>query len=281
MSGGERVDLHTHTTASDGTLSPLALVRQAKAAGLTAIAITDHDTTAAYAEARAEGGRLGVEVLRGIEINTDASQGEFHFLGYLVDEESEPFRRAILRAREQRWVRARAILAKLRAAGIQVAEDRVLAAADGAPVCRPHIAAALVAAGYATTPQEAYQRYLRSRPPFFVPHTGLSVPEAVAAIRAAGGVPVLSHPAALPEDAVLALQPLGLLGLEVYHPDHTPEVAARWREVAQRHGLVATGGSDYHGAGSVEPDRELGAFLAPPDAIRALREAQERLKRGA
>lgn len=281
MNGPQRIDLHVHTTASDGTRRPVAVVLQAKAAGLTAIGITDHDTTAAFAEAEAEGCRLGVEVIRGIEINTDASEGEFHFLGYLIDEESAPFRRALLRAREERWVRARAIVARLRGTGIQVTDDQVLAGAAGAPVCRPHIAMALVAAGYASTLQEGYRRYLQSRSPFFVPHTGLTAREAVAAIRAAGGVPVLSHPTALPVDAVLALRPLGLMGLEVNHPEHTPEVAARWREVAHRHGLVATGGSDYHGAESVEPDRELGAFLAPPGAIEALREAQERLKRGA
>ena len=281
MSGVERSDLHAHTTASDGSLCPAALVREAKAAGLTAIAVTDHDTTAGFAEAEAEGRRLGIEVIRGLEINTDAREGEFHFLGYLVDEGSEPFQEAIRRARAERWSRARAIVARLQAAGIGVTEAQVLAAANGAPVCRPHIAGALAAAGCAPTPQEAFTRYLRGRSPFFVPHTGLTVGEAVAAIRAAGGVPVLSHPTDLPVEAVLALKPLGLAGIEVNHPDHSPEVAARWRDVAHRHGLVATGGSDFHGVDSVEPDRALGAFLAPTGALEALREARERLKRGA
>lgn len=280
MRNDAKCDLHTHTTASDGTLSPAELVRQAKQGGLSAIAITDHDTTAGFAEAEAEGRRLGIEVIRGLEINTDASEGEFHFLGYLADEASEPFQRAIRRAREERWVRARAIVARLRDAGIRISDDDVLAAAKGAPVCRPHVAVALAAAGYAATHQEAFNRYLRGRSPFFVPHTGLTVREAVAAIRAAGGVPVLSHPTDLPVEAVLALRPLGLMGVEVNHPDHSPEVAASWREVARRHGLVATGGSDFHGADSVEPDRMLGSFLAPCGALEALLEAQERLKRG-
>ena len=281
MQNDGEFDLHAHTTASDGTLSPAELVRQAKRAGLSGIAVTDHDTTAGYAEAEAEGRRLGVEIVRGLEINTDAREGEFHFLGYLVDEASEPFQQAIRRAREERWVRARAVVVRLQAAGIGVTEDQVLAAAHGSPVCRPHIAVALATAGYAASPPEAFQRYLRGRSPFFVPHSGLTVPEAVAAIRAAGGVPVLSHPTDLPVEAVLALKPLGLGGIEVHHPDHSPEVAAHWREVARRHGLVATGGSDFHGADSVEPDRLLGAFLAPQGALEALREAQERLKRGA
>ena len=281
MQDGLKFDLHAHTTASDGTLCPADLVRQAKRVGLSGIAVTDHDTTTGFAEAEAEGRRLGIEVIRGLEINTDAREGEFHFLGYLVDEASEPFQQAIRRAREERWVRACAIVARLQAAGIGVTEDQVLAAANGAPVCRPHIAVALAAAGHAASHQEAFQRYLRGRSPFIVPHTGLTVPEAVAAIRAAGGVPVLSHPTDLPVEAVLALRPLGLMGVEVNHPDHSPEVAAHWREVARRHGLVATGGSDFHGADSVEPDRVLGAFLAPHGALEALREAQERLKRGA
>jgi 3',5'-nucleoside bisphosphate phosphatase len=281
MHNDTKFDLHAHTTASDGTLSPAELVRQAKRAGLSGIAVTDHDTTAGYAEAEAEGRRLGVEVIRGLEINTDAREGEFHFLGYLVDEASQPFQRAIRRAREERWVRARAIVARLQEAGIRITGDDVLAAAKGAPVCRPHVAAALAAAGYAPTHQEAFERYLRGRSPFVVPHTGLTVQEAVTAIRAAGGVPVLSHPTDLSLDAVLALKPLGLMGIEVYHPDHSPEVAGRWCEVAHRHGLVATGGSDFHGTDSVEPDRALGAFLAPHGALEALREAQERLKGGA
>ncbi len=281
MQDGTKFDLHTHTTASDGTLAPAELVRQAKRVGLSGIAVTDHDTTSGFAEAEAEGRRLGVEVIRGLEINTDAREGEFHFLGYLVDEASLPFQQAIRRAREERWTRARTIVARLRAAGIKVTEDQVLAAANGAPICRPHIAVALAAAGYAASHQEAFQRFLRGRSPFVVPHTGLTVPEAMAAIRAAGGVPVLSHPTDLPVDAVLALRPLGLMGIEVFHPDHSPEVAARWREVARQHGLVATGGSDFHGADSVEPDRDLGAFLAPQGALEALREARERLKGGA
>lgn len=281
MSGDAKFDLHAHTTASDGTLAPAELVRQAKRLGLAGIAVTDHDTTAGWAEAEAEGRLLEIEVIRGIEINTDAGDGEFHFLGYLVDEASQPFQRAIRRAREARWSRARTIVGRLREAGIRVTEDDVLAAAHGAPVCRPHIAAALAAAGYAATDHEAFDRYLRGRSPFFVPHTGLTIAEAIAAIRAAGGVPVLSHPTDLPTDAVLALKPLGLAGVEAYHPDHSPEVAASWQHVARRNGLVATGGSDFHGADSVEPDRALGSFLAPAGAVDALRAARERLKRGA
>ena len=281
MPADARFDLHTHTTASDGTLAPAELVRQAKRLGLSGIAVTDHDTTAGWGEAETEGRRLGVEIVRGLEINTDATEGEFHFLGYLVDEASQPFQQAVRRARDARWTRARAIVGRLRAAGIRVTDDDVLAVANGAPVCRPHIAVALAAAGYAATDHDAFNRYLRGRSPFFVPHTGLTVSEAIAAIRAAGGVPVLSHPGNLPVEAVLALTSLGLAGVEAYHPDHSLDIAAQWHRVAHRHGLVATGGSDFHGVDSVEPDRVLGAFLAPDGAVEALRAAQERLERGA
>ena len=281
MSSDAKFDLHAHTTASDGTLAPAELVGLAKRLGLSGIAVTDHDTTAGWAEAEAEGRRLGVEVIPGLEINTDGTEGEFHFLGYLVDGASRPFRQAIRRARDERWSRARAIVGRLREAGIRITDEDVLAAANGAPVCRPHIAAALAAAGYAATDREAFNRYLRGRSPFFVPHTGLTIPEAIAAIRAAGGVPVLGHPADLPVEAVLALKPLGLAGVEAYHPDHSPAVAAHWHQMARRHGLVATGGSDFHGADSVEPDRALGSFLAPGGAVEALRAVQERLTRGA
>lgn len=276
-----KVDLHTHTRASDGTLSSVELVRLAKDMGLAGIGITDHDTTAGLEAAAAEGRRLEINVIPGIEINTDEGEGEFHFLGYLVDPRKWDFQAALQRAREQRLVRARAILMRLRDAGIRVEEAQVLAAADGAPICRPHIAAALVEAGYASTRVEAFQRYLRRRSPFYVPRTGLRVREAIAAIRAAGGIPILSHPSSLPTEAVLALKPLGLMGIEVNHPEHSPEVAAHWRDVARQNGLAATGGSDYHGAESVEPDRELGAFLAPAGAIEALRGAQGLLGKGA
>lgn len=274
-------DLHTHTTASDGTVSPGDLVRLAWENGLAGIAITDHDTTAALEEATAEGRRLGVEVIPGIEINTDEGEEEFHFLGYLIDPGSPSLQAALRRAREQRLVRARAILARLREAGIQAEEERVLAAANGAPICRPHIAAALVEAGHASTLAEAFHRYLGRRTPFHVPRTGLTVRQAIAAIRGAGGVPTLSHPGPLAVDAVLALVPLGLLGIEVNHPDHSLEVAMRWEKLAIREGLAATGGSDYHGAKSIHPEQQFGSVLAPPAALDGLWRAQKLALTGA
>lgn len=274
-------DLHTHTTASDGTVSPGELVRLAQKNGLAGIAITDHETTAALEEARAEGRRRGIEAIPGIEINTDEGEGEFHFLGYLIDPGGPSLQAALERSREQRLVRARAILARLREAGIGAEEERVLAAANGAPICRPHIAAALVEAGHASTLGEAFHRYLGRRTPFYVPRTGLTVREAIATIRGAGGVPILSHPRSLAASTVLALVPLGLLGVEVNHPDHSPEVAARWRDLARREGLAATGGSDYHGAKSIHPEQQLGSILAPPEALDSLRRAQERALTGA
>lgn len=273
------IDLHTHSTASDGTLAPAEVVRQAKACGLSALALTDHDTTDSFAGATEEAARLGIELVPGIEINTDAGQGELHFLGYLIRPADPGLRAVLARVREQRLARTRAILSRLREAGISVEEAAVLRAANGATICRPHIARALVEAGYAESVPDAFQRYLSRRSPFYVPRAGLTAQEAISVICRAGGVPVLSHPGRLPEEAVLALLPMGLRGIEAYHPEHSDEVAARWHALAERKGLVATGGSDYHGPRSVHPEWGLGAVRAPAEVLAGLRRAQEDLTR--
>jgi predicted metal-dependent phosphoesterase TrpH len=268
------IDLHTHSLASDGTLPPREVVRRAHALGLTGLALTDHETTAGLAEAAAEAARLGIAFVPGIEINTDAAEGEFHFLGYFVQPGAPGFQATLARCVEHRRFRARAILARLAGAGIQVDEAAVLAAAAGAPICRPHIALALVRAGHAPTLEVAFARYLGHDSGFYVPRTGLRVVEAIRAIRDAGGLPVLSHPRSLPEADVLALVPEGLRGLETDHPEHSPDMASTWRDVAARAGLLRTGGSDYHGPASVHPDREIGSVRVPDSRLDGLRRAQ-------
>jgi len=268
------IDLHTHSLASDGTLPPREVVRRAHAAGLAGLALTDHATTAGLAEAAAEATRLGIAFVPGIEINTDAAEGEFHFLGYFVHPETPGLQAALARCVKHRWLRARAILARLAAAGIRVDEAAVLAAAGGAPICRPHIALALVRAGHAPSLEAAFARYLGHGSGFYVARSGLTVVEAIRAIREAGGLPVLSHPRSLPEADVLALVGQGLRGLETEHPEHAPAVASGWRRVAAGAGLLTTGGSDYHGPASVHPDREIGSVRVPDSVLDDLRRAQ-------
>ena len=157
-------------------------------------------------------------------------------------------------------------------------EARVLRQANGAPICRPHLAAALVETGYAGSIADAFRRYLSRRTPFYVPRTGLRADEAIAVIRRAGGVPVLSHPSDLPAEAVVALVGLGLRGIEVDHPQHAPGVSERWQRLAEREGLVMTGGSDYHGRGSIHSDWSLGAVTALEGVVERLRRVQEDLQ---
>ena len=272
------IDLHTHSTASDGTLRPAEVVREAHRLGLRAIAIADHDTTDGLPEAAAEAVRLGVELVPAVELNTDGADFELHILGYYIDPDHPAFRKALAHAREERVVRARGMLARLRDRGVLVEENRVLAIAGGAPVCRPHIARALVEAGCVRTVPEAFARFLHRNSPIYVPRTGLTAGEAIRRIREAGGIPVLAHPGPMPEEPVRALIAEGLCGLEVYYLEHTPEMVVRWGLVARREGLVATGGTDAHGPGSSKP-HVLGTSGVPDEALEALKAARDQLAR--
>ena len=272
------IDLHTHSTASDGTLRPAEVVREARRLGLRAIAIADHDTTDGLPEAAAEAVRLGIELVPAVELNTDGADLELHFLGYYIDPDHPAFRKALAHAREERVARARGMLARPSDLGELVEEGQVLASARWAPVCRPHIARALVEAGYVRTVPEAFARFLNRNSPIYVPRTGLTPGQAIRRIREAGGVPVLAHPGSMPEEPVRALIAEGLCGLEVYYVEHTPEMVVHWGLVARREGLVATGGTDAHGPGSSRP-HVLGTSRVPDEALEALQAARDRLAR--
>lgn len=244
------------------------------------LALTDHDTTAGLEEAIAEGRRVHIEVIPGVEINTDVDEHEVHMLGYYVDFARAAFQAFLARMRAGRVDRARTMVDKLRALGVPVAWERVQAIAAGASVGRPHVARALVEARRVATVQEAFERFLDRRGPAYVPRIKLSPEEAVEAVLAAGGVPVLAHPGWASSGPVIERVPTlvahGLAGLEVYYPDHTPEMTARYLEVARRHGLVATGGTDFHGGGQATRV-PLGSVAVPPEAVAALRARWQQL----
>ncbi len=269
-----KADLHTHTTASDGTLSPRALVREAHRRGLQVLAVTDHDSVDGIAEAEEEATELGVELVAGVELSTDVPGSEVHLLGYFVDWHSESFRQLLRRLRDGRVVRAKEMVRRINQLGIPLTFEEVLKYADGA-IGRPHVARALVASGYVASVQEAFARYLGRGCPAYVERERFSPEEAVEAIRAAGGVPVFAHPlwGGDPE-RVARLVKHGLKGIEVYYPDHTPADVLRFLELARRFHLVPTGGSDYHGPGPLSK-AELGSQYVPPDAVDALRRARE------
>ena len=267
-------DLHTHSTASDGLLAPAALVEEAVRRGLRAIALTDHDTVDGLAEAIAAGARRGVEVVPGVELGTDARPHEVHLLGYFVDRRSRRLREALAAQAEHRRQRAARMVERLNELGIEVTLAEVLALAGSGTVGRPHLARAIVARGAAADVAEAFDRYLASGRPAYVHRQALSPEAAVALVRAAGGVPVLAHPLTTgdPEATVARLLPAGLGGIEVDYGEYDAAARAALRALADRHGLIATGGSDYHGPGH-KHGRELGGAVVSAATVDLLRRA--------
>lgn len=282
----ERYDLHSHTTASDGTNAPAVNVRLAREAGLRGLAITDHDTTAGVAEALAEGRALGVEVVPGVEISTVAGGRDVHVLGYYVDTDDAQFGERLRQLRKTRELRNEMILAKLAELGLPVSMDEVLEQARKKPgrdetVGRPHIAAVLVAKGCVADMAEAFDRYLGSGGAAYANPPRIRPEDAVDWIREAGGVPVLAHPG-LYEDGALVerLIAYGIKGIEARHPDHSPETETHYEAVARRHGLIVTAGSDFHGSrGGVVFHAPLGSRYADSAVVARLQAASPHFER--
>ncbi len=245
-----RVDLHLHSTASDGRLSPADLVARAASLGLTHIALTDHDTVAGLPEAIAAArNRPGLTLLPGVELSTDTATGETHVLGYFIDTDDAAFLAALERFRDSRENRGERMVAKLNAMGIDIAWERVKEIAGEAAVGRPHIALAMLEKGYIARFEDAFHGYLEQGGPAYAEREKMTPAEAVRLIIAAGGLAVLAHPVTTgdPEGTVRALAPAGLVGLEAYYHENTPEDTEAMLALAERYGLLATGGSDFHG----------------------------------
>lgn len=271
--GGRRLDLHAHTHFSDGQLSPAELVELAVSRQLVALAITDHDNVDGIAPAiEAAGDRIAI--VPGIEISSLLDGQDLHILGYHLDADSPALRERLSKFREERRERARAILERLRQLGAGVDDESVFAAAGPGVVGRPHVAQALVRAGHVPSIDAAFQRFLGPRGEAFVPRPAFASEEAIATIRAAGGVAVLAHPgAALPVLQVERLHEAGLKGIEVWHPQHNMLTQRRWREVADRLGLIPSGGSDFHGT---HRGAGLGDMPVPERTLERLRTAAGR-----
>jgi len=267
-----KVDLHLHTTASDGVLTPSQLVVAAVRCGLRVIAITDHDSTEGIAEAlEAAQAYPSLTVIPGVELSTDIPKGEVHILGYYIDYRDAEFQARLHRLRHSRVDRAQRMLAKLERLGMPLRWERVLELADGGAVGRPHIARALMEAGYVASFQEAFERYIGRDGPAYAERDKLTPPEAVALLARVGGLPVLSHPGDLDGlDGYLAqLKEAGLVGVEAYYNGYDPQISHRLLEAARRYQLIVTGGSDYHGHGG-KGEAELGSLEVPWQAARDL-----------
>lgn len=270
-----RVDLHVHTTASDGTWRPAKVVREALELGLEAVGIADHDTVEGLAEAMEEGRRLSLEIVPGVEINTEDRGKEIHLLGYYV-EPTPQFTGLLQNLRQARFDRMVEMVDKLRGLGMEVSRERILEIAGDAAPGRPHAARALVEKGYVQSVREAFERYLDIGRPAYVERFRLTPARAVEAILAAGGVPVLAHPGLIGDDLYIpALAEKGLKGLEVYHPAHDRSTSLHYLKMARRYGLLATGGSDCHGPAAGQPVL-LGTVTVPCAVVEELQEARQR-----
>ena len=261
-------DFHTHSHHSDGVLTPTDLIRCAGANGVRSLALTDHDTTAGVAEAQRAGEAIGVRVIPGVELSADLPDGgDAHILGYFPSVEQPRLQAQLARYREGRTSRGRKMLAKLAALGMPLRWERVLEIAGEAAVGRPHVAQALVEGGHVGSVREAFDRYLHTGGPADAAREKVPPAEAIALIRESGGVAALAHPSFLPDadSAVAALAAAGLEGLEVYYKNYTPEEVERFRALADAHGLVPTGGSDYHGIH--DDEREPGDFTFAEDDV--------------
>jgi len=266
-----RIDLHVHSNASDGTDAPAEVIRRAEAAGLDVVALTDHDTQAGLAEARAALPD-GLSLIPGMELSCQLESRSVHLLAYLFDPEDLALRAETARIRDDRTYRARAMVDKMRELGADVTWEQVSAIADGAVVGRPHLARALAASGAVTTPADAFTTdWIGDGGRAFVGRYAPGLARAVGLVRAAGGVPVLAHPRSpgyeIPDEVIVGLAGAGLCGIEVFHIDHDQSQRTRLTQLAKSLNLITTGGSDDHGSFN---NSGLGAETTPPEEYERL-----------
>ncbi|MEO7715994.1 MAG: PHP domain-containing protein [Capsulimonas sp.] len=279
------IDLHAHTTASDGSLTPTELVDKAADLGLQALAVTDHDTIAGLAEAQIAAQKRNLELVPGVELSVEDDGGRFHLLGYLFDPENEALAGALVRLRASRARRNEEMAAKMAELGLPVTMDDVRAEAgeDAEVIARPHFARALLKKGIVNSVQDAFDRFLATGKPLYQPKDVLTPRDAVALIHGAGGLAVIAHPGLIPlNDAALAARIASLAseakidGIEAYYSQHGPAQTERFLKSAEENGLLVTGGSDFHGI--PKPHVPLGiVYNNRPAPSHLLREMRARL----
>lgn len=266
-------DLHIHSTASDGKLAPEQIVALALNKGISAISITDHDTTEGIDRAQEAARGTGLDVIPGIEINTDWEETEVHLLGYYIEYNSQSLQNTLQEIRQARELRAKAMITKLAELGVGLSYEQVKRIAGEATICRPHLAQAMIESGYVASIKDAFERYLSRGKPGYVPRKRLDPLSALTIIKRAKGVPVLAHPGlAERDDLIPILTKNGLMGIEVYYPLHTPDMVDKYSDYCQKHGLVMTGGTDSHGPGTEYPPLgEVGVAKKFVDKLKLIR----------
>lgn len=267
------VDLHVHSLYSDGTSAPQELVNLAVAAGLSAFSLCDHDTVEGIAPCLEAAQGKAVEVIPGIELSAEYGQREVHMLGYCIDPSNAELLEQLSVLKSNRIERVHRIIAKLAELGVHLDADTVFGLSPQGVVGRLHIARALVKEKHVATTYEAFSRYLGDNAPAFVLGFKITPARAMALIRAAGGVPVLAHPYSIRDDAYIEeLVAAGLAGIETYYPEHSQSMSNFYRDIAVQHGLIMTGGSDFHGG--AKPDVKMGCVRVPYEVVTQLKAAR-------
>ena len=275
------IDLHLHTTASDGRLSPTEVVRLAAGQGLKQMSISDHDSTEGLAEAFEESKNFpDLRIIPGIELSTDVPGDEIHMLGYFIQYDDKEFQDILKQFRTGRLDRAQEMVRKLAALGIVLDWERVKEIAGDGSVGRPHIALAMVEEGYCKEPKDAFPEYLGRNGLAYAERPKMTPTEGVEMLRRVGGVPVLAHPAYMNElePNIVALKEAGLLGMEVYYAKFDADTVRRLKTLAEKYDLIPCGGSDFHGLGNAD-DAVLGSAGPPADTVDQLEEASQSIIR--
>jgi 3',5'-nucleoside bisphosphate phosphatase len=264
-------DFHTHSTASDGALTPAELINESVQRGLSIVALTDHDTTAGLQAALEAGIQTGVTVIPGIELSAETSSGELHILGYGIDHENSLLQTRLRDLRTSRLERSEQILKRLIGLGISLDPDVIQRSGNDESTGRPHIARALVNAGVVETVSQAFEEYLAVGRPAFVGKTLIPPGDAIALIQEAGGIAVMAHPFSVPDLASILpdLVEYGLSGLECYYGEYDEDQRQQLARIARENGLLPTGGSDYHGPG-FRDGRDLGSVELPEAVVTGL-----------
>jgi len=266
----KKADLHVHTYYSDGTFSPKEAVAEAKRSNLDAIAITDHDCTDGIGEAMEAARGCGLEVIPGVEITCEKNNTEIHMLGYFIDPTSIPLAELLKTLRASRIKRIHTMVERLKREGVEISPDAVFELASKGTVGRLHLATALYNKGLVSSTKEAFQRYIGDDAPCSVRRFNVSPQEAIGAILRSGGVPVYAHPKVMGHDEFIPeFMKAGLRGIEVFHTDHPNSTSHRYSTLAQKYGLLITGGSDCHGSGKGK--KLMGGVTVPYSLVEELR----------
>jgi predicted metal-dependent phosphoesterase TrpH len=266
----QKTDLHTHTSYSDGYLTPKELLKKASSQGIEVLSITDHDSVNAFEVSKKFAGKFGIEVIPGVEISSDIRDSEVHILGYFIDPQNKELEHYLHFFREERYKRAIRIVEKLNVLGLKITMDDVLKQANNSAIGRPHIAQALLINQQVKSYFEAFYKYLGNHAPAYERKVHLSPQSAFKIINDAGGLSFIAHPGNMPEILIKELIDAGVDGIEVVHPSHTPERVKFYRGIVNEYFLLESGGSDYHG-GKREDEENLGKYFTSTKSVEAMR----------